>query len=254
MDVATRSAIEALEASDRFPAHEVHRVVDEALGRLAERGLSFRIRDDMDAFSDFVAAQAAKGTWFALVPPLDAKASRLTPHNSLWAEISDAAGEVVGTQAVRTYDWRGTDLAQEAAALRMLYRDPATQARPGERWAIGGSAPLISGTVVYSGAAWYRPDHRRAGMLHAVARLVRAVVHARWDVDFIFSFMARETLERGVARSVGYPHAEWVVEKENALHQAFDVALIWMDRPAIHADFSAYVARLDAARSLPAPA
>lgn len=248
MDVETTAAVEALETSGRFDAGFARLLVSEALARCAERGLGFRVRRDMDALSDLAAAEAAKGTWYALIPPLDAKASLLTPENSFWFELTDGAGALAGTQAVHLYDWADTDLAREAAALRLLYRDPASQRREGEAWSIGGSAPRIAGKALFSGAVWYRPDHRGARLIRVLSRLVRAMAHARWDVDHIFTFMARGNVERGVAKSAGYPNVEWTVETRNALHQEYDLALLWMDRDGFHADLAAFAASLGHAR------
>lgn len=252
MDVETQSAVDALETSGRFDAGFARLILAEALDRCAERGLSFRVRRDMDALSDLAARETAKGTWYDLIPPLDAKASLLTPDNSFWFELTDSSGELAGTQAVHLYRWTDTDLAREAAALRLLYRDPASQRRPGETWSIGGAAQRIAGKALFSGAVWYRPDHRGSRLIRVVSRLVRAMAHARWDVDHIFTFMGRGNVERGVARSAGYPHVEWVIETRNALHQDFDLALLWIDRDEFLADLASFAATL--ARSRPVPA
>jgi hypothetical protein len=56
--------------------------------------------------------------------------------------------------------------------------------RPGERCLVTAPATRrIRGRVVFSGAAWYRPDYRGRGLSAILPRVGKAYALARWSPD-----------------------------------------------------------------------
>jgi hypothetical protein len=169
-------------------------------------------------FEELVATNAAnRDSWDLLIPLFDPKYGQVSPTNSICLLGLDSAGFIVVTHAVHLFNWPDTTLACEAAALRINYADPDGMKRPGEQCIVHApSAHLVTGRVVYSGAAWSRPDHRGRGLARIVPLLAKAVALTRWSPDFIVSYMAPSSHARRLDRYAGYATIDPSIELRNS--------------------------------------
>jgi hypothetical protein len=208
-----------------------------AAAALASRGLTL----SYTGLDELVAVNRANAaTWLPLLPLFDPTAGGVTASTGFAFLGRNADGEVVAAQGARFYDWTGTDLLAESTSLRMFFTDPAAARARGDSCSI--SAPVarrITGRVVFSGAGWYRPDHRGTGLGRIVPRLSRAHAHARWNTDFTMSFMADGVLRGGYADRVGYTHVEEdTVALDLTPMGPISGALLWMPTTQLLTDLA----------------
>jgi len=172
-------------------------------------------------------------TWRPLLPLFDPACGGISGDNSFCILGHNAKGEIVATQAARLYRWPGTSFHEEASSLRLFYADP--DRHRGEREQVEVTAPiakLLTGSVIFAGGIWYRPDYRNVGLPYILPWLSRALAYTRWKHDFSMSIMAEEVYARGMARRSGYTKADWEVWLR---HTPVDpngnirCALVWMD-------------------------
>ena len=134
----------------------------------------------------------------------------LTRDNAYCILGRNAAGEVVASQAARVYEWPQTSFYDEVTSMRLFYRDPESMRVAGEEVRVTALATRhITGTVAYSGAGWYRPDHRGGLLSNLIPRISRALTLAQWGVAFTTAIMhetvvAKKLIARSGHRNVHY--------------------------------------------------
>ena len=181
-------------------------------------------------------------TWRPLLPHYDPSYGGISQRNAFCLVGRDQAGDIVATQAARFYDFTETNLHEEATSLRLFYPDPERMRRVGEGCTITApSAERIRGRVVFSGAAWYRPDFRGRELSSVLPRIARAYAHAIWNTDCTVTFIAKMLVDRGVPRRVGYTNLEWDVVLCNSIIGPYHGALVWMETDEMLRDLSAYM-------------
>ena len=150
--------------------------------------------------------------------------------------------QIVAKQAARLYEW-STSLEDEATSLRMFYADPAAAFARGDRCEITTPvAKNITGRVVFSGAAWYRPDFRGKGLAGILPRISRAYAFTRWNTDFTIGMIGDRVFAGGVAERCGYTKvAPSSVDLVASPLGALRCALTWMQRDELLADLAAVV-------------
>jgi len=172
-------------------------------------------------------------TWRPLLPLFDPACGGIDDENSFCILGHNAKGEIVATQAARLYRWRDTSFHEEASSLRLFYAQP--DQHRGEREQVEVTAPIarrLSGSVIFAGGIWYRPDYRNLGLPYILPWLSRAYAFTRWHHDFSMSIMAEEVYARGMARRSGYTKADWEVWlRHTPVDPAGSIrcALVWMD-------------------------
>jgi hypothetical protein len=172
--------------------------------------------------------EANRDTWLPLISVFDARFNALDEGNAFFILGRDAAGDVVACQAARLYEWKRTSFKRECESLRMFYRDPLAMRLPGEEWAVSAlAAGGVTGRVAFSGAAWYRPDHRGIGLVEWLPRLSRALAKGLWNTDVTVTVMAENNFRKGVYPRNGYCNAEWAVEAVNGRMGTLRYALLW---------------------------
>src|SRR4051794_414216 len=88
----------------------------EAVAAAEQFGLSLSIEHDPE---DLHALNAAnRDSWYPLPTMFDPAYHELDRRNFFWVAARTAKGELVGSYAVRTYDWQESSLAEELPALR----------------------------------------------------------------------------------------------------------------------------------------
>lgn len=184
-----------------------------AVGSARERGVELRF----GTFDELLAINASNPqTWRQLDTTLDPRFSRLTPENSFCIIGENGDGEVVATQGVRLFDWRGSNLKIEAESLRMFYADP-TQADPGESCKVSArSAESITGLVSYAGGVWFRPDFRGGRLSTVLPRIGRTISLTRWNVERVAAFMSERTVAAGFTKRSGFRSVDWDVVRPGA--------------------------------------
>lgn len=167
-------------------------------------------------------------SWKPLVPLFHPQIGGVAQDDAFCMVARNAKGEAVATTAVRLYTWLDTTLKNEAESLRLFYADPAASKLPGEACIVSApSALTMAGRCAFSGAVWYRPDHRKLGLHDILGRVVKGVAHTRWFIDAVFTFMAPAQVEQNFAKRSGYHQVEWDVVLQNSPWGTARLALIW---------------------------
>jgi len=178
------------------------------------RGVYLSLEDDFDALLEL--NEANRRDWHPLAPTFD---PRYGAHagNGFWICGRNEDGEPVLTQVVRYFDMHETTLAAELESLRVFYADPQRQSGAAEVCAASApTARKITGSVVYSGGTWFRPDHRGHGLASIVPRLGRSIALSRWNTDHAFSLVLRKLVEKGIARRYGFRCVEYAIDWRNS--------------------------------------
>lgn len=179
------------------------------------RGVYLSLEDDFDEL--LALNEANRRHWHPLAPSFDPRTGAVDADNGFWICGRNEDGEPVLTQVVRHYDMRNSTLARELESLRVFYGDPQIQSGAYETCATSAStAGKISGSVVYSGGTWFRPDLRGRGLASIVPRLGRSLALSRWNTDYAFSLVQRKLVDKGIARRYGFRSVEYAVDWRNS--------------------------------------
>lgn len=202
--------------------------------------LSFATAEELLAVNE-----ANRETWLPLISVFDPRFNDLDQRNVFVILGRDAAGDVVACQAARLYAWEHTSFKDECEGLTMFYRDPDAMKLPGEEWTVSAlAAKGASGRVVFSGAAWYRRDYRRIGLVEWLPRLSRALAKGLWDTDLTVTVMAESTFGKGVYPRNGYRNAEWAVEAINGRMGTLRYAFLWSKSAEMIEDLEQFLGNL----------
>ena len=170
-----------------------------------QMGLHLRVRHDFDELLFLNRQEAARGNWYPITDMFNAERAALDARNAFWVSGENRDGEIVATFAGRLYDWRGTDLAEQACA--MFYGEDRGQPCV----VTAEAARLISGAVIASGVAWVRPDYRRRHLSRLIPRIGKAYACARCPVDWIFGYVTNQHARLGMPASYGHRHVGFSV-------------------------------------------
>jgi hypothetical protein len=188
-----------------------------------------------------------RASWKPLVPLLSPRYNALGPEQAYCILGRNTAGDVVATQAGRVFSWPHTNFYEEARSLRLFYDDPARQALPGEVCEVTAMATReVSGSVVFSGGGWYRPDYRKRWLAAILPRISRAYAYTRWRTDFTTTVMDKGVFEGGFGRRAGYTKADWVLDWRNTPLGDMYLGFLWMDPREMLADLAAFLEGFDA--------
>jgi hypothetical protein len=191
-------------------------------------------------------------SWVPLFSGFDPALNRFSDHDTLCIFGRNEHGEVVATQAARLYDWPNTNYREEVLSLRLLYSDPDKSRLPGERCEVTAVAARgLTGRIVYSGAAWYRPDYRGRGLVEILPRMARALAYTRWNPDCTVTMMADALVRKGVSQRTGHRNIEWDVRLINTRTGTLRVALLWTKTGEMLEDLEAFLSGFDSALERP---
>jgi hypothetical protein len=187
-----------------------------------------------------VANKANSDSWRPLVPVFDPVLGGMRPEMGVVLIGRDKHEQVVASHAARFYEW-STSLEDEAASLRMFYADPAAAFARGDRCEIATPvAKNITGRVIFSGAAWYRPDFRGRGLGGILPRITRAYALTHWNTDFTIAMMGDAIFAGGMAERSGYTKvAPSSVDLVASPLGTLRCALTWMQPDELLADLAA---------------
>ena len=201
-------------------------------------------------FSELVRLNNAnRDNWGPLIPLFDPANGPLPEDQAFCLIGRNAAGEAVAAHAMRLFDWVGTSFTDEAESLRLFYADAVVRKYPQETCTVSApTAREVTGRVVYSGAAWVRPDYRGRSLALVLPRLAKAYAFTRWRPDFIVSWMTEATYKRGLIAHVGYTTVDWDVQMRNSFVGDLRFAFLSMRERGLLdyvRDFSAGLAQVD---------
>ena len=190
------------------------------MGRLflvADTGL--RERGIFVSFGDCEELKAVNAenreSWSPLLPIFDPLESDVGESNCVAIVGRDASGKPVLAHASRCYDLGDTLLKDEIESLRILYRDPAKSALPGE--SLVCTAPVAArtrGKVVFTGALWVHPEFRGQNLVPLAMNLWRGLAITRWTHELSFSFMVPKLVKVGLAARAAM-QVDWEVTMTN---------------------------------------
>lgn len=174
--------------------------------------------------------QANLDSWRALLPVFDANVGGFNDDNGFVLLGRNRNGEIVVSQAQRLYAFTNSNLKEEVESMRLFYSNPEqAPAARGEQWRITcPTAETMTGRAVFNGAVWYRPDHRKLGLMKIIGRVAKAYGYTKWFTDYTFSIMMEDVFKGGNAAKGGYPHHEWEVRMQNTPFGSGRAALIWI--------------------------
>jgi hypothetical protein len=208
----------SLRANDFLTSLQLSHGPIDLFGRYVNAAVSDARRLGLDlsfgTFEELLALnQANRENWPSLIGVFDPRNGPLPRDSAFCIFGRNGRGEVVATHAARLFAWQETHFAAEAESLRLFYADPAEAVARGEWCAVSAvNAHEISGAVVYSGAAWYRPDYRGLKLGRFFPQLGKVLAAASWQVDHIVSFMQSHVHAAGLAPKFGYTRAEKAVK------------------------------------------
>lgn len=186
-------------------------------------------------FEELVATNVGnRSSWTPLTPVFDPACNDLTSDNAFCVLGRNGQGEVVATQAVRVFDWRGSTFHEEAESMRLFYADPGRMRADGEGVTVTApAARRVSGMVAYSGAGWYRPDFRHGRLSGLLPRISRALTVARFPVDYTTAVMHENAVATGLIARSGHRNVDWEVRTRNFRAGNGRCAFLWLSRADI---------------------
>jgi hypothetical protein len=194
--------------------------------------------------------RANRPSWHPVFSGFDPDMNDLSEDNAVGLFGYTERGEVVAAQAARIYHWPLTNYAEEARTLRLLYSDPEKYKLPDERCEVSAVAARgLTGRIVYSGAAWYRPDYRGRGLVEILPRIARAYAYTRWNSECTVTMMAEALVRKGVHWRTGHQNIEWDVrfinsrDDTNSRHGTIRFALLWTKTDEMLEDLVHYLNR-----------
>ena len=218
------------------PADVIGRVFLKAEQALRERGitLSFASFEELADVN-----RMNRETWRPLLPIFEPDYADLNASNSYCLLGRNSHGDVVATQGGRLYEWQDTNFFEEARTMRLFYADPERPAPPTESVVMTAErSRQIKGQVVFSGAGWYRPDHRKMDLGVILSRVSRALAYTRWKTDATVTLMVEGVFKGGFGDRAGYTNFDWALDLKNFAIGSPRMAVLWMPRNQMLEDFS----------------
>lgn len=188
-----------------------------------------------------------RDSWRPLVPIFDSQVGGFDASNGFVIVGRNTSGEIVLTQAARLFSLTNSNFREEAETLRLFYADPEKSKGAAEQCTV--TCPIadhITGRVTYTGAVWYRPDHRRHGLTSIIGRVAKAYGFTKWYTDITLTLMIEDVFAGGTAKRAGFPHAQWEVMMRNTPLGSARAALIWIETEEMIDYFRRYLAPGDA--------
>ncbi|HRD75662.1 MAG TPA: hypothetical protein PK264_06970 [Hyphomicrobiaceae bacterium] len=228
---------------DHGPREQIGQLLLTATDAAAARGLKLYLT----TLADILAInEANQDSWGPLAPMYNPRLWGPDDGEAMGIVGLNADGVAVATQAVRLFELTETSFADEAKTMRLFYRDPEAQSRPGESCTVTApSAGSIKGRVAMSGGVWYRPDYRGKQLANILPRIGRACSLAQWDIDYSVAINSEAVFKGGMAGRAGFPHSEWELLLHFAPIGDIRFAINWITKPELIDDFSTFVAGFD---------
>jgi hypothetical protein len=200
---------------------------------LTKRGFTASLETDFAAFSA-IRRKLRSGKPESAV--FDPEASALSAKTAFWMSLTDCRGEVVALQAFRAdhaqptlADWAlgwmiGVYVKRSELVVPQSIQPPATSI-----------AHKLSGTVVYHGELWLKPEVRGEQILEPFARLGMLSSYIRWRPKAIWALNSDKIAYFANTSRWGYSHQErgfmrWQFQPDGACQSEW---LSVADRPSL---------------------
>jgi hypothetical protein len=182
-----------------------------------------------------------------LISTFDHTKSNLMADNSFCILGRNLHGQVVAVHAARFFDWSADQtFYTEGSTLRLFYENPSRSKCDGEELVISASdTHLITGRVVFSGAAWIHPDYRGRRLSSVLPKVVKALALSKFNPDFICSTMNEDVHKKGFAVRFDYPHVDWDLQWNNSVMGSHRFAVVWMTGNELLSALDTYLSRSD---------
>jgi hypothetical protein len=183
-------------------------------------------------------------SWLPLFPTYDIRCNTIGPDDAFCILGRDRCGKVVAAHAGRLFDLRLSNFHDLAQSLHLMYEHPDKAKQPGERCEVTAKAARsIAGRVVFSGAAWYRPDYRGKQLSRIVPILSRAYAFTHWNMDYLVAMMSEGVVRGGMTERTGYTNIDWDIRVTNSPLGNVRFAFMWMERRQLLEDIDRFVVR-----------
>lgn len=184
------------------PAPLLSRFILEGDKAAREVGVTLRVRHDFDELLYVNRQYSRSKSWYPISDGFNPELVNLTPENAFWTSGENEAGEIVTTRITRIYDWRDTNLEEQARAF--FYGEDRGQPCV----VTAEAAKSISGMVAGGAAFWVRPDYRGKHLSHWIPRIGKALACARWPIAWLFCYIQIEQANKGLADNYGQKHLD----------------------------------------------
>ncbi|GAB3665597.1 hypothetical protein GCM10027589_30300 [Actinocorallia lasiicapitis] len=150
-------------------------------GALAPLGLTIAVRADLPVWHERMTG--AEGDAVVINPAF----ALADEGEGFWLDVTDARGVTVACNACRIL--RTDDFIGLIASMRLWMTEPPSPGLPIDRGALPEAVRSIRGTVSHHGGLWVAPEHRRNGIVHALAVASRTVAiegfGSAWDTAIV---------------------------------------------------------------------
>ena len=185
-----------------------------------------------------------RDSWLPLFPSYDVRCNTIGPDDAFCILGRDEHGKVVATHAGRLFNLTLSNFHDLAQSLQLMYQHPKTSKRPGETCTVTAkAAQSITGSVVFSGAAWYHPDYRGKGLSRIVPILSRAYAFTHWNMDYLVAMMSEGVVRGGMTERTGYTNIDWDIRVSNSPLGDVRFAFMWMEPRQLLQDVAKFVDR-----------
>lgn len=174
--------------------NRVARVQTNVARQLLLRDMVISVETD---FEEYVAIVDTAPAWYdKRLGVVDPDHNVLGPDNAFWVAIRDNSGEVVTCCAQRV--WRDASFVEMVNSGRFLYDGSK---KPGTDSFVLFTDGLehIRGNIAFSGGGWVHPKVRGNDLPNLALVLAQAKLIQDFDVDYCFSIVRPELVQKGVA-------------------------------------------------------
>lgn len=140
-------------------------------------------------------------------PEFDCTLHEFSERNSFWIGCKDRNGDVVSTVAARHL--KVDSVIEESRTYRLWYGSKIRFTEPLDI-ILQDSDRVPSGSIVFAGCSWVRPDHRGNGLSWALARMAYYRAMRMWQPQWIFAIALTGIFKSAVATvDFGFTNVEY---------------------------------------------
>ncbi|HZD26138.1 MAG TPA: hypothetical protein VE631_07745 [Alphaproteobacteria bacterium] len=148
-------------------------------------------------FDEYVAVVDQAPAWYdRRLGVVDPDHNTLGPKNAFWVALRNGKGEVVTCCAQRV--WESASFVELVERGRFMYDGTKTPGQDSFRLFTDG-LDHIRGNIAFSGGGWVHPKVRGNALPTLALVLAQAKLVQDWDVDYCFSIVRPELVQKGVA-------------------------------------------------------
>ncbi|KMW60249.1 hypothetical protein AIOL_000402 [Candidatus Rhodobacter oscarellae] len=203
--------------------------ISDLVKTIEAEGMKLTVGTDFSTYRNLRSAQFEQRP---LYPMFDIQCSFIDASNSFWIAGTNAAGELVHTQAILKLDMSNTSLDEHLTVHRQKYLTPGLIGDADQAYfSVPGSAGNITGEVCYHGEFWLQGGEegfRKQGFTALLSRLTFELAYTTWNPDYIFGLVPATIAQKGIGVRYGYFHGEpgiWRSVDERILSEEW---VVWM--------------------------